>query len=371
MKNQFSPPQQGEYILYGADISLYSGKLRCYLKKKGIPYHEQAATYTCYKHFIIPRTGVRYIPVLHTADDQVWQDSTEIIDRLEQTFTKNPAIPKTPKQQVAAHLIEMYADQWLLKTALYSRWQASKESLTEIWTGFGQLLFPHYPKFLQRLIGKKISAKFRGFMPHLGIQPETYTAIEQHSNQLIEVLDLHFSVHDFIFGGLPSVADYALIGVFYAHLYRDVDSGQNLRNAAPQVVKWVERMISDEVPKGDYLPADEVPESLAWIFKVIAQQQVPVMIDTAEALHQWQQQHATEEVPRTLHEHAFEIEGVKSTQKIIAHAQYLMQRPLKAYQNHHQNSSLQDWVTANKLLPFLTYAIKSPIRRQDNRFVFI
>jgi len=302
MKKNFLPPQQGEYILYGADISLYSGKLRCYLKKKGIPYQEKASTYTCYKHFIVPRTGVRFIPVLQTADDQVWQDSTEIIDRLEPVFTVNPAVPKTPKQQVAAHLIEMYADQWLLKTALYSRWYASKASLKEIWTGFGQLLFPKYPKFLQRFIGKKISAKFRGFMPGLGINPDTYEAIEQHTDRLTSVLDSHFSSHDFILGGIPCVADYALIGVFYAHLYRDLDSGQKLKESAPNVVNWVERMISDEIPSGEYLANDEVPDSLDWIFKAIAQQQVPVMIDTAEALHQWQGEHQAQEVPRILHE---------------------------------------------------------------------
>ncbi len=371
MKGRFTPPQLGTYILYGADISLYSGKLRCYLKKKGIPYQEKAATYACYKHFIIPRTGVRYIPVLHTVDDQVWQDSTEIIDRLEQKFTENPAIPKTPKQQVAAHLIEIYADQWLLKTALYSRWYASKASLKEIWTGFGQLLFPRYPKFLQRFIGKKVSAKFRGFMPGLGIKPETFEAIEQHTKQLTNVLDVHFSVHDYILGGIPSVADYALIGVFYAHLYRDLDSGKTLKNVAPNVVKWVERMIGDEIPSGDYLASDEVPESLDWIFNAIANQQAPVLMDTAEALHLWQEEHQTEEVPRILHEHEFEIEGVQSTRKIIAHAQYMMQRPLDAYTKNQRDQALKGWAVEKNLLMFLTYDIKSPIRRQDNRFIFI
>ncbi len=370
MNNHFKAPKKGTYILYGADISLYSAKLRCYLKKKGIPYQERAATYSCYKNFIVPRTGVRFIPVLHTANDEVWQDTTEIIDRLEQKYNQNPAVPESPKQQVAAHLIEMYADQWLLKTALYSRWYASKASLKEIWTGFGQLLFPKFPQFLQRIIGKKISAKFRGFMPGLGINPETYEAIEKHTEQLTNVLDVHFSNHDFILGGMPSVADYALMGVYYAHLYRDLDSGQKLKSSASNVVMWIKRMISDEIPSGEYLADDEVPDSLDWIFKVIAEQQAPVMIDTAEALVGWQGEHNAEEVPRILNEHEFEIEGVQSTRKIIAHAQYMMQRPLRAYQEHDQDISLTEWVASRKLLPLLSYVVQCPIERQNNRFIF-
>ena len=370
MKNHFSPPTEGAYTLYGADISLYSGKLRCYLKKKGIPFEEKAATYQCYKQFIVPRTGVRFIPVLQTADDQVWQDTTEIIDRLELKFKTNPAIPATPKQKVAAHLIEMYADQWLLKSALYSRWHASKTSLKEIWTGFGQLLFPRYPQFLQRFIGKKISAKFRGFMPHLGINSTTYQAIEQHTEKLTSVLDVHFTNHKFIMGGIPCVADYALIGVFYAHLYRDLDSGKKLRSTAPHLSNWVKRMNAAEVPAGTYLPADEVPESLTWIFNAIVQQQAPVMIDTAESLHQWQLENKAKEVPRTLHDHTFEIEGVRSTRKIIAHAQYMMQRPLNAYQEHDQDLSLREWADTKNLRSLLSYSIQSPIERQNNRFIF-
>ncbi len=370
MNQQYAPPDNGAYILYGADISLYSGKLRSYLKKKGIPFQEQAATYQCYKQFIVPRTGIMYIPVLQTADDQVWQDSTEIIDRLELIYPQRPAIPVTAKQQVAAHLIEMYADQWLLKTALHSRWHASKASLKEIWTGFGQLLFPRYPQFIQRIIGKKVSAKFRSFMPHLGIRPITYQAIELHTQKLTNVLNQHFSQHDFVFGGLPSVADYALIGVYYAHLYRDLDSGLSLRQIAPDVVRWVERMTSTEVPTGEYLADDVVPHTLDWIFNAIAQQQVPVMVETAEALNQWQQSHQASEVPRTLHDHEFKIEGVKSTRRIIAHAQYMMQRPLAAFQHNMPNQDLHDWASNHQLDTFLNYQIQSKIARKNNRFVF-
>jgi len=55
--------------LYGSDFSLFTGKARSYLKKKGIPHEEITSTLKVYKNFIIPRTGVRYVPVLQTEDD--------------------------------------------------------------------------------------------------------------------------------------------------------------------------------------------------------------------------------------------------------------------------------------------------------------
>ena len=67
------------YIMYGAEFSLYSGKLRSYLRKKGIPFTEKSPSVLTYRRFIEPRTGVRFIPVLHTPEDEVLQDTTAII----------------------------------------------------------------------------------------------------------------------------------------------------------------------------------------------------------------------------------------------------------------------------------------------------
>ncbi len=370
MTTTYQPPATGSYKLYGADISLYSGKLRSYLRKKGIPFQEQAATYGCYKKFIIPRTGVQFIPVLQTAEDEVWQDTTEIIDRLESAYSQYPAIPITPRQQVAAHVIELFADQWLLMMALHSRWQAPKDSLREIWLRFGQLLFPRAPVFIQRFIGKKISARFRKYQAHLGIRPETYQAITNQSEQLIEVLNKHFGSCAYLLGGRPCVADYALIGVFYAHTYRDLASGNKLRATAPHVVRWVEQMMRDEVSQGPFIAGDEIPDTLDWLFKVVAEEVTAVMLKTAESLHQWQQQHAAQEVPRVLAEHAFVIAGVHSNRKIMTHAQYMLQRPISAYKQHQDNPSLQAWAAQHQLTQLLTYQIKTPIKRVNNRFVF-
>lgn len=100
--------------MYGAEFSLYSGKLRSYLRNKGIEFTEIQPWLMTYKKFIVPRTGVRYIPVLQTPEDEVWQDTTVIIDHMEQPFPQPSVYPATPRRKLAALILELFCDEWLL-----------------------------------------------------------------------------------------------------------------------------------------------------------------------------------------------------------------------------------------------------------------
>ena len=83
------------YKLYGTEVSLYTGKARAYLRYKEIPFEEFLSTAQAYKEVIIPRTGVRYIPIVISPDDLAVQDTTEIIDFLEERFPEAPVYSTT------------------------------------------------------------------------------------------------------------------------------------------------------------------------------------------------------------------------------------------------------------------------------------
>lgn len=102
------------YKLYGAALSYYTGKVRAYLNYKGIPFEEITASGDIYQQVILPRTGVTYIPVVITPDDMAIQDSTEIIDFLEERFPTRSVYPESPRQRLTALLFELYGDEWLL-----------------------------------------------------------------------------------------------------------------------------------------------------------------------------------------------------------------------------------------------------------------
>ena len=117
------------YTLYGTEFSLYSGKVRAYLKYKNIPYQEVHPTISTYKKIIVPKTGVSYIPVLQTPNDDYLQDTTHIIDTLEKDFPENSIYPTTPKQRLVSLLFELYGDEWLLIPAMHYRWNYNNFSI--------------------------------------------------------------------------------------------------------------------------------------------------------------------------------------------------------------------------------------------------
>jgi len=321
------------FTMYGAEFSLYSGKLRSYLRKKGIPFREKSPSILTYRRFIVPRTGVKFIPVLHTPEDEVLQDTTAIIDALEPRFPERGVYPDTPRQHLAALLLELYGDEWLLIPAMHYRWNFPETNLPFVYDEFGGMAFPWFPKFIRRALGKRIGARFQSFVPRLGITDATRPAIENSYEALLDELNTHFNTHAFLLGGRPSIGDFGMIGPMYAHLYRDPYPGRLMRDRAPNVAAWVERMVSPEPVDGEFLPEDEIPETLWPVLQRMAREQVPVLIDTEWKLGEWRREHpGAVDVPRVLGEHRFEIDGKVGRRMVLPYALWRWQRPRDYYQ---------------------------------------
>ena len=323
----------GRYRLYGTDFSLYTGKVRSYLLKKGIPFKEVHATARVYKRFIIPRTGVTYIPVLQTPEDEVIQDTTDIIDSLEQRHPEPSIYPETPKQRLVSLLLETYGDEWLVIPAMHYRWNFPKVNQPFIFRKFGSVVAPALPAFLRGWVGKRVGNKFKGFVPMLGITEKTIPAIEKSYTDLLADLNTHFEDHDYLMGGRPSIADFGLMGPLYAHLYHDPYPGELMRRTAPAVAAWVERMNSEEPATGDFLAGDEIAATLMPILQRMAHEQLPVLLDTDRQLAHWREQNPGAKIPRSIGEHEFAIEGVSGSRMIFPYAVWMFSRAVDFYRS--------------------------------------
>ncbi|MDZ7791752.1 MAG: glutathione S-transferase family protein [Xanthomonadales bacterium] len=366
-------PRAG-YTLYAAECSLYSGKLRSYLRKKGIAYREIAPSVLTYKRFIVPRTGVSYIPVLHTPDDEVWQDTTEIIDRLEARHPDPAVYPESPCQRLVSLLLEVYGDEWLLIPAMHYRWNFPDDNLPFLHDEFGGVAFPWLPRFLRRRLGRRVAARFAGFVPGLGITEDTIPAIEASYRALLDDLDVHFRRHDFLLGSRPSIGDFGLIGPLYAHLYRDPHPGRLMRERAPAVAAWVEGMTDEQPVEGDFLPGDAVPETLLPVLQRMVREQMPVLADTAVRLAQWRESHPEERtIPRALGEHDFDIEGVQGRRKVLPFSLWMWQRVLDFYRglSREQRDGVAELLDEIDAKPFLERSWPVRVDRRDNRFVIL
>jgi glutathione S-transferase len=71
------------FVLWGANWSLYTAKVRPYLIKKGIEYVELNPSHPHFKESVLPQIGHFTVPVVETPDGEIIADSTEIMDLLE------------------------------------------------------------------------------------------------------------------------------------------------------------------------------------------------------------------------------------------------------------------------------------------------
>ena len=357
-----------KHILYGTEFSLYSGKARCYLRYKRIPFDEVLSSLDVYRDTIIPKTGVRFIPVVKTPDGRYLQDTSNIIDSLEQSFPEHSVIPDTPRQRLAALLLELYGDEWLLMPAMHYRWNF--DNFPFIYDEFGRSLFPRWPGFVRRILGKRAGARFRGFLPLLGITDANRNALEDwYERDFLQVLDRHFKDHNFLFGGRPSIGDFGLIGPLYAHLYRDPYPGNLMRRDAPNVAAWVERMIQPTEQYGEWLADDEVPESLTPIFERMFAEHWPVLSATATELGQWAAENKGPAVPRNIGEHQFSIGGVEETRAMLPGSIWKMQRPLDCYATLSDSAKRKADVFLEQVGGLSALQFRPPVRvtRIDNR----
>lgn len=324
-------------ILYGAEVSYYSGKARSYLRHKRIDFEERLADISFYQEVCVPAIGYPVIPVLVLPSGQIIQDTTLIIDHFEAAdggFT-----PTGPRQRLVSRLMELFGDEWLTLPAMHYRWAYdAAETMLE----FGMNLLPHADREKQARIGEKAAAPFAGSLPVLGIHPENTAAIEESFVALLRKLDTHFRHVPYLLGERPCAGDFGLIGPLYAHLYRDATAGGLMRKEALAVCRYVERMMMPPASHGAFLPGDAVPDTLIPVLQQQMTEQMPVLAETEAMLADWVAAHPDQKVPRGIGEHDFTLRGVTCRRMARPYQSWMYARARSIYDgaDHADKASL-------------------------------
>lgn len=360
------------YVLYGTDHSYYTGKVRPYLQYKGIPYEEKLATLWVFSRFIIPRTGVRYIPVLQTPQDEVVQDTTDIIDFLERQFPERSVYPDAPKQNLVALLMELYADEWFTLPAMHYRWSYLNQQEDYVMEEFGNVAAPFLPGPLKRMVGRKISKPFKGALKPLGISANTASAIEDRYIEFVKLFNAHLSEYPYLLGSRPSIGDFALAGPLYAHMWKDPVPRPILVKHGPKIVEWIERINAKDQAEGQFLPEDAVPDTLLPLLEHLFLELWPVLADTANKLEVWLKQNPQKKhISRAIGWHTLTIGNAAEQRLIFPYSQWMMQRPL----DHYNSLNAADRQQVDELLRacggFDAMQLKIPrrVKRVNNRLV--
>ncbi len=314
------------YRMWGSELSYFTGKVRPALRYKRLPYVELLPTPYAYREIIRARTGLAFIPTIVTPDDETWQDTSDILDIMEERFPDPPLYPRTPVQRIVAYLWELYADEFFVIPALHYRW-SFPESETKARADFAASTgnIEQADAFATRI---------KSFTPFVGITPDTIPAIEAHTRALLDGLDAHFAAQPYLLGGRPSLADCALVGGMYAHLYLDAVPSRMLRAHAPHVCFWIERMNHpDPDAAADWLPGDALAPTLRPLLELIGRDATPMLLDAASAVEAWADTRPPDldEPPRGVGSHETRLCGVACQRVTSPYTLWMLQRPLDAY----------------------------------------
>jgi len=151
----------------------------------------------------------------------------------------------------------------------------------------------------------------------------------------------HFKVHPFLLGGRPTYADYGLMAGLYAHLYRDPYPAQLMRQQAPEVARWVERMSGPgqylwEHPDSteDLIADNAVPETLKNLMRYFAEEYLPEITDHVNFANDWLDARpeletgtsGLEQLNGVLGQNEFDWRGIKLKTSVRMYNFYMLQR---------------------------------------------
>ena len=109
---------EGTHTLWGTPHSLYTGKIRCYLIKKGIRFREIFPPHPRFRIEIKPAVRLKVAPIIETPDGRILQDTSDMIDYFESSMPEPLMIPRAPVQRTVAWLIGAFGSEGALPAAI-------------------------------------------------------------------------------------------------------------------------------------------------------------------------------------------------------------------------------------------------------------
>ncbi|WP_240554806.1 glutathione S-transferase N-terminal domain-containing protein [Oceanicoccus sagamiensis] len=346
------------YKLYGLPSSLYTGKVRSYLRKQGIPFIEHGVNHPHYQKTIIPSVGRFIMPVVEAADGTLIQDGADIIDYLEEHETVPlPAQPESTLLKTVSYLFELFGGEGLLRPAMHYRWSFD-EQLDFIKDDFLCALVP--PGTDQQTRDGNFdfaSQRMRAASKSFGVTEDSKPLIESSYLEFLQLFAQHLHNYPYLLGGRPTMGDYGLVSALYAHLARDPVPAKLMREKAPAVSRWVERMNAAEtidIEYADYhtdlIAAGQIPDTLKALMIYIAQEYLAELEAHVAFANNWLRNHPElktgtngldDPAARFIGKAEFDWRGLSLRTGVLPYRFYLLQRIQRSYEQASETEQQQ------------------------------
>jgi glutathione S-transferase len=350
------------YRFHAFEVSYFSAKVRPALRYKQLWFEELRADVAEVRR----RTGLGFIPILVTPEGETWQDSSEILDRLEARHPEPPLYPRSPLQRVTAFLCELYADEFGLAPAMTWRWgsperEAASRARFVAMTG-------------SRELGNAFADAMLRRCDSVGVSPEAAPAIEAHTRELLGALAAHFEEQPYLLGARMSLADCALMALAHGHLFTDLHSRRMLLEEFVPVVGWIERC---NVPcaerQGEWLADDALAPSALRALAAMGRDAAPIVLECVARFEQWADANGKpgEEPPRAVGWLDSALRGRPFRYAVRSYTLWMLQRAQSAYralaapERRRVAKALED----SGWLPLLDYAPRHRLGKRGFRLV--
>jgi glutathione S-transferase len=200
--------QDGRYRLFGAELSPYSIKVRSYLRYKQLP-HDWIVRSQANEDEFRGLAKLPLVPLLVMPDGSVLQDSTPIIERLEQVHPEPSIHPPGPVAAFVSALLEEYGDEWGNKPMFHYRWAYEPDQASAARRIAGEMM-PGIDKATLAPAVEMVRARMVPRLSFVGSSDATRPAIEGSFLRLASILEEHLAGRPYVFGGRPAFADFGL-----------------------------------------------------------------------------------------------------------------------------------------------------------------
>lgn len=250
------------YRLFGSETSAYSTKMRSYLRYKNFAHEWRPRTEESEAE-LAGLSRFATLPVLVTASGFAVHDTTPMIEALEADSPEPSATPADPALAFLACVLEEYADTWLAKAAYHYRWTRKKDQRLAAQRAVEQY-YTQTPPEDRKAAEDAAIVRMLDQLRLMQLDGELGAAVEKSFKRLVKLLDDHLRKHLYIFGGRPSIADFAIAGQLIQML-KDPTPAKIIEKDGEFVMKWCE-FLEDPKPGGPFESFEDLKETLAPIF---------------------------------------------------------------------------------------------------------
>lgn len=371
-----------QYTLYGMAASLYTGKVRAYMRRNHVPFREEKAGDERFNNVVTKEVGRWIIPVIETPDGAYVQDGTDILDYFESRgFSKQSIYPGDPKLKVIAHVFELYGGEGMLRAAMHYRWNFDETNLNFLRATFEDVLPNGLSAEERDPIFLHASGRMRKAAVAFGVIPETYETIESTYAEFLSLFNAHLESWPYLFGGAPTLGDYGLFSPLYAHLARDPKPLHLMQTRAPRVFRWTERMNMPETFQDEatlksgpgLFEFDALPETLKALMVFIAEDYLPEITAHIDFTNNWLRgQDAPQLKPgvlgRGIGMTTFDWRGHSISTVVMPYRFYLLQRLTDAFEalNNTDRAEVEGLFDKTGLSPILRMKTTRRVVRENH-----